>query len=246
MSVGDETKEPQLQPDALFRRCTQLESKFSAALEQSRGQIEVYAEVLGSEAFVYLGGRASEVIERNMGRKHRVVKLCALSDDMFIWVGFRERWAQTQKGKKLSFIEAGVTFHAGRQGELMKPQLMRSEWVGRRGSGRQGNAGHPHWQIDLLETIRNQVEEDFIQRENRFDATYSEESQPNVMAVQSSRDLLDIPFERLHLASAAAWWRGPSVTISHAPATMQELDHWIVGSVSYTRREFLRCKLTDF
>jgi hypothetical protein len=55
--------------------------------------------------------------------------------------------------------------------------------------------------------------------------------------------LLGLTIERMHLASAAPWWRWPIIPIATAPADVAELDRWILGCISYLRQEVQRCKI---
>jgi hypothetical protein len=55
--------------------------------------------------------------------------------------------------------------------------------------------------------------------------------------------LLGLTVENMHLASAARWWRTSDSQVAHAPQTVVDLDHWIIGCVSYLRREAGRCKV---
>jgi len=47
--------------------------------------------------------------------------------------------------------------------------------------------------------------------------------------------------EKMHLASAACWWRPPEVPVAHLPETVADLNRWIIGCVTYLRQEASRC-----
>jgi hypothetical protein len=49
--------------------------------------------------------------------------------------------------------------------------------------------------------------------------------------------------ERMHLASAALWWRSGTVPVAHSPETVPELDRWILGCLGYLRQEVERCRV---
>ena len=155
----------------LDQRCATLTSKFHSALGYQAEPISFVSEIVSTEAIISLGGRASELIERNVGKNHRVVQLCSLSHDLFGWVGFRERWQRSERQKNLRFLDAGFTIHVGKQGEVSKPQIMRSEWVGQRSQNNNDRVGHPHWQIDLLQTVRTRLQ--------RSQPTFTANSQAN-------------------------------------------------------------------
>lgn len=142
-------------------------------------------------------------------------------------------------------MEGGFTLHIGRQGELSKPQILRSEWVSGRSNAFVEQAGHPHWQIDVLETIRVGAPDAPV----RFDAPEAEpaarEFGSEAAAVSAESLLIGLTVERMHLASAALWWRQPSVSVAHVPSTVADLDRWILGCVAYLRREAQRCAILE-
>ena len=236
-----EPAEPTLTATAFSSRCSNLEVKLSEFLEERAGEIACFHNILDRDAVIFLGGRASETIERNTGSNHQVVRLCALSEEVFAWAGFREQWQRLGREKKFRFVSAGFTFHTGRQGELRKPQMMRSEWVSRRSREFHSHIGHPHWQVDVLDTIRRSL--------RQKDAGFGNDSElgdnghfEDVRQTDNvPRTLLNMPFERMHLASAAAWWQPQPVQIAHSPASVAELDRWIIGCIAYTRQELMRC-----
>ena len=234
--------EPTLSANAFPRRCLQLAGKFGELLDQDRGNIAFFPEISDSAAFVVLGGRGSEVIDRNVGPQHRVIKLCALSKDVFAWAGFRERWHRTEKERNFRFESAGFTFHAGREGELWKPQIMRSEWVSQRSNEFRTSVGHPHWQIDVLDSIRLRTPEEpnpFTNGSGNSNLRQFEIGDGNEQMFLS---FCKMPMERMHLASVAPWWNLPNAKIAYSPRNEAELNHWIIGCISYVRQELMRCE----
>jgi hypothetical protein len=223
-----------------------LAAKFSKVLGQTTGQISFIHEFPNAAAFMTLGGLASEVIARNRGKNHPVVPLCSLSDDVSAWVGYRERWQQIGTERSYTFVEGGFTIHVGRPGEISKPQIMRSEWVGRRSSSFGDHVGHPHWQLDVLETARTSIPDVPV----RFDDVPSPapvlEFGAELEAEVSDDLLRGLTIERMHLASAAPWWRQPTAPIANTPADVAELDRWILGCISYVRQEIKRCEIIRF
>lgn len=234
-----ETSEPTLSAAAFDLRCRNLAERFSAALGQPKGNILLSPEILEKRALMSLGGRASEVITRNLGGKHRVLPLCPLSNEFYAWIGFRERWSNEGKEQNYRFEEGGFTLHVGRVGEVAKPQVMRSEWVGRRNAGFGNHAGHPHWQVDVLETVRRTAADApaiFRTNETPVPMEFSPPIDDSGAAL-----LTRFTAERMHLASAAAWWRKPASPIATAPTSVAELDRWNLGCISYLRQEVQRC-----
>ena len=224
-------------------RCSLLSSKFCEELGRERGALSVFPEISDTAAVILLGGRASELIERNTGTKHRVVELCTISDDICAWIGFREQWQRRGRQRKFSFISGGFTIHVGRTGEVYKPQIMRSEWMGLPSTEVGSDVGQPHWHIDLLETAQNSI----TNRPVRFGDNGEEECMKDFRSDTGAEELGDLFFgitiERMHLASYAPWWLGEDANICHSPKTVVELDQWIFGCIAYIRQEIGRCEL---
>jgi hypothetical protein len=105
-------------------------------------------------------------------------------------------------------------------------------------------AGHPHWQLDLLESLaamrgRAEFEPDGVDHVEDFDA---------LVAAPTLGDRLSrLTVERMHLASAAPWWAmqpGPyGAQHLNAPVSQDELTRWFVASVAYLAQELSRCAL---
>jgi hypothetical protein len=235
-----EVPEPQLSAGAFKQRCLRLSSEFSTVIGVPRDQVAFAPEITNTEAAMTLGGRASEVISRNRGRPHRVVPLAPLSDDLVIWTGYREAWQKQGSEQNFRFVDGGFTLHLGRVGEITKPQILRSEWVGRRSRAFVEVAGHPHWQLDVLETIRATTvkppvgfgEPDVPPPVIDFDSAE---------AIEEPHILTALTIENMHLASAAMWWRTPE-KIAHVAETVAELDRWMLGCAAYLRQEVARCQ----
>lgn len=231
--------EPSLSAQAFQQRCLKLAGDFAGLLARDKSQIAFTPEIASQMATMTLGGNLSEVIERNTG-KARVVPLCGLGDDVFAWAGYRERWKKESTEQNFRFMDGGFTIYVGREGELDKPQVLRSEWIGQRNLGFGNAAGHPHWQMDVLESAR-------LHRPSppaRFDdpvGTQAAEEFGSQAAAQPNDILIGLTVERVHLASAALWWKQPSVPIAHALESVAELDRWLLGCVSYLRQEMGRC-----
>ena len=133
-------------------------------------------------------------------------------------------------------------------GDPVKPQLLRLEWPGIRDWDRSGigfqssGAGHPHWQIDLFESLHvtrelTAFEPELVETLEDFD---------KVTAVQSLADRIkNLTFERMHLASAAPWWSDNSAEFEfhhlNAPTDEAALSRWLSAGISYIRQELSRC-----
>ena len=238
-----EAPEPHLSATAFSRRCMQLAVEFGAAVGLSNGELVFAPDFSSTAASMTLAGRASEMITRNRGRSHQVVPLAALSDDVFIWTGYRETWQKHGSEQNYRFVEGGFTLHLGRQGEVTKPQILRSEWVGRRSRAFIDSAGHPHWQLDVLESARATDPTAPIRFDDPAAPQPVVEFNSAATSVNASDLLMGLTVENMHLASAALWWRLPGANVAHLPETVVDLDRWILGCVAYLRQEAARCKI---
>lgn len=239
--ASSEPEEPKLSAVAFERRSKELAIHLARTLDIATGEVSLAYEVASLRAALSLGGRTSETIARNRGKPHRVIPLCRIADDVFAWVGYREHWQREGGEQNFRFIEGGFTLHVGRQGELDKPQILRSEWIGRR-SGMFGNdAGHPHWQLDVLESARQAVVEPARFAEDPADPVEFSSARAEESFGESL--LFGLTVERMHLASAALWWRKPSLPVAHPPESVADLDRWILGCVTYLRQEVRRCAI---
>ena len=221
-----------------------LAREVEATLALAAGKIAFYIEDYGVERYMALGGQASEFAERNAGKGHRVVECCELGDRFYAWIGFQEQWRRVSGKAGSEFIRGSFTAHIGRRGEAQKPQVLRKEWVGR-GSGQyREDIGQPHWQVDVLESLRaanqahrEQVDGAFgeaeVEEVVEFAAGQGEHSDGEMFA--------RMPIERMHLASAARLWVGTSGQLATSPTKVEELDLWILNSLRYIRQEIGRC-----
>ncbi|RWK76105.1 MAG: hypothetical protein EOR51_29960 [Mesorhizobium sp.] len=234
-----EPEEPKLSAAAFQQRSKALAVQLARTLDIATGEVSLPSEIASLQAALSLGGRASEVIARNKGKPHRVIPLCGIANDVLAWIGYRERWERESGEQSFRFIEGGLTLHVGREGALEKPQILRSEWIGRR-SGMFGNyAGHPHWQLDVLESARQAVVEP---------PRFAEANPATPVEFGSAVEepfgeslLFGLTVERMHLASAALWWRKPSLPVAHPPESVADIDRWVLGCVNYLRQEVRRC-----
>jgi hypothetical protein len=235
-----ELEEPKLSIAAFEQRSKALAVQLAQILDMATGEISLPSEISSQQAMLSLAGRASELITRNRG-KHRVIALCRITHDVLAWIGYRELWQRKSDEQKFRFVEGGFTLHVGREGELKKPQILRSEWIGRRSDMFGNNAGHPHWQLDVLESARKAVVEPakFGQSSGipvEFGSVGAEEPHGENL-------LFGLTVERMHLASAALWWRNPSVPIANPPESVADVDRWILGCATYLQQEVRRCAI---
>jgi hypothetical protein len=143
----------------------------------------------------------------------------------------------------------GLTVHIGYVGDPVKPQALRLEWPGIRdwagaGPGFQSpGAGHPHWQVDVLESLAEQnTQTESFELEP---SSVVEEFGAEVIAIPIDKLLLSLTFESMHLASAARWWiaatAGQSKQHINAPSDLASLTRWLTEGVFYIQQELGRC-----
>ena len=204
--------------------------------------LQFHPEYASETAVSELRGSATEATQsRNRGRVTHVAKLCEFGECGYAWISLREKWnyATTRGGRAFyCFESAGITVYAGGEGQADKAQILRAEWAGftDRGDGeayQAGGAAHPHWQIDLLETLREAGTE-----VGRFGEQPPLRQFSALRTIPSLTESLRIaPFERFHFASAANWWRPDSEGCGHqhTPRDADEVLRWVLGSVNYVR-----------
>lgn len=238
-----ETPEPRLSVSAFEQRCKSLALKFAAAVGQPAGAVAFAPDISSTVAVMTLKGRASEVIARNRGGRHQVVPLAILSNEVSVWTGYREAWQRRGAELDFRFVEGGFTLHIGRSGELDKPQILRSEWVGRRSRAFVDLAGHPHWQLDVLESARTTGEPEPARFSDASEFQAAREFDSTSALANGAELLRSFTVENMHFASAALWWRSSGAHVAHLPETVGDLDRWILGCIAYLRQEAERCKL---
>jgi hypothetical protein len=233
----------------LDRRWTALAGLLTASLDRKGRAIRIEAEYLAAGVWIGLRGDGVERIERNRGVAS-VVPLVLLPAGLAAWLGYQEVWDQEGGRAPFAFRQAGLTVHIGEAGDPVKPQLLRLEWPGLRDWDRSGigfqssGAGHPHWQIDLFESLHASGEPPAFEPE-------LVEAVENFDAIASTLSLLEritsLTFERMHLASAAPWWseRPAEFELQHlnAPTDEAALSRWLGAAIGYVRQELSRCAI---
>lgn len=224
----------------------------AASLIQS---VALEGENLGElVAFGVARSAGAERTSRNRGADVFVVPMMDLGNGLFAWLGYREEWSIEIAGKSklFSFRSSGATIHFGFEGVEPKPQMFRAEWAGLvrvdKGWGFQaGDAGHPHWQFDALESLAATgaaedaaIVADLIRADRPEPALrdfgIAVPDIPEVRTVATSRATASI-----HFASAAAWWRPhPADAHAHHPENVQQIHRWLSRTLSYIAVELRR------
>ena len=238
-----EPPEPNLSADAFASRCKTLAVRFGNAVGLARGEVAFAPEIRNTEATMALTGRVSETVARNRGKPHQVVPIASISAETCVWAGYREAWQRQTSQQNFRFVEAGFTLHVGPVGELIKPQILRKEWVGRRSRAFVDLAGHPHWQLDVLESARAEAAEPPLRCGGLTESPEVKEFSSSMPAPTGRALLMGLTVEDMHLASSVMWWNLPGPNVAHTPASVAELDRWLLSSVAYLRQEAGRCRL---
>lgn len=233
----------------LDRRWVTLGALLNSSLNRAGRTITIEAEHQGAGVWTGLRGEGVERIERNRGVAS-VVPFVQLPAGLAAWLGYQEVWDLESGRMPFTFRQAGLTVHVGEVGDPVKPQLLRLEWSGLRDWNRSGvefqspGAGHPHWQVDLFESLHRSREPPAFEPE----VVETIEDFDEIAATPALTDRIAcLAFERMHLASAAPWWSDrPAEFDRHhlnAPSDEAALSRWAGAAIVYLRQELSRCVL---
>lgn len=209
--------------------------------------VAVDAEYLAGGVWTGLRGAVVERIARNRGRAS-VAPLLQLPDNLMAWLGYQEIWDAEMGRSPYVFRQASLTIHLGDVGDPVKPQLLRLEWPGLRDWDRSGvgfqshGAGHPHWQIDVLESLRNKTGP--VQFDPEADVEV-ETFEPSTLTTTLSDRIRALALENMHLASAAPWWQSNPAEFGmhhlNTPDSQEALSRWLTLAIAYIKQELMRC-----
>lgn len=225
-----------------------LTTALGSVLQLTREELRIEPLYQAEGVWAGLVGRACERVTPNRGGPTLVAPLHRLPRGLMAWIGFREMWEASADPRLFTFRQIGLSVHFGHPGDPVKPQAFRSEWPGVKdwtgaGLGFQApGAGHPHWQVDVLETLWREPDEvDFDV--DPADGIESFSSEP----VGSETLLRSVTLERIHFASAASWWAPlPPTARPHqinAPEDEAGLTRWLVACIGYVKQELARIEL---
>lgn len=202
-------------------------------------------------------GPGSEQVRRNRGSLAQVVPLIRITRGMWAWLGLYEEWRFDRNvagARAYAFRSLSMTIHFGLKSDILKPQIFRAEWsgfgvwAGTDASFQGKNAGHPHWQFDVLESLSSDKAEtnaNELLELLRLDEG-SEPVQPaEFMPTGDQQVIADIvsaqKLSRLHFASAASWWRpAPHDAHAHSPERAEQAAVWLDRTIAYTKGELER------
>lgn len=203
-----------------------------------------------------LVGSGCERTERRRGGYTYVAPLVHLGNGLWAWLGFREEWdRERQYGstRRYSFRTAGLTIYFGYRNTEHKPQMFRAEWAGwARWNGAElshqaNDAGHPHWQFDAVEGLKEEGQDESIDtllavlRSEADDVGPREFSPSRVEAGVVREMVVSQEISRLHFASAATWWKAsPEDAHTHVPSAPRDIELWVRRTVDYICNELQR------
>ncbi|HMN14341.1 MAG TPA: hypothetical protein PKD55_18650 [Bellilinea sp.] len=218
-------------------------------------KIEIQVDWNLSPAVAALAGDGCERIERNRGRSGvQVAPIKHLGRGLWVWLSYREEWAYNRQiagRQSFTFRSAAMTVHFGLRFDEYKPQMFRAEWAGWADwdgvdfSFQAGEAAHPHWQFDALESLSEAgaSERAALLREMLADGDQGgvRDFVPQ-LPTDDVRDLVsNQQLSRIHFASAAAWWKAPPhCDHAHNPERVRDLQVWLRHSLSYLDSELDR------
>ena len=235
----------------LDRRWQTLTRLIGEELGLSRRAIQVQGDYLSDGVWAGLVGSSCERILRDRGGPAFVAPLAVLPKGLLAWLGIYEVWGSAGRG--YIFRHLSLTIHFGFEGDPVKPQVFRSEWVGLQtgsdsgGEFESGDIANPHWQFDLGLLIRSYLEEKEDGRANMFSENVLEDFENTITNGNVRELILSATLERLHFASSAPWWKVQEIddkpVYVNAPSDEQSLSRWMVGCIAYLKHELVRCEI---
>jgi hypothetical protein len=236
---------------SLSKRWQLLSNELRARLALGGADIAIQPGYASDTVTAGLIGRVCERVERHRGRAVVAPLASIRAGPLKAWFGYHEVW-EARPGKIYAFHHLSVTVFLGREGELFKAQIFRSEWPGIRcwtpsDIGFQSpGAGQPHWQFDALKTLRDI---DGSERAKSLARVRGDDPPAEVHGDFGLRilrtNLQEAAIERIHFASAAPWWQkqqNPATALHmNAPPDVAALHRWALGCISYIRQEVARC-----
>lgn len=187
--------------------------------------------------------------------------LLRLTGGMWAWLGYQEEWGFQQRvagTRALTFRSLSMTVHFGWKDDLIKPQIFRAEWAGfapwaGKVSGFQGkNAGHPHWQFDVLESLSSEAHDQHAKELLLLLRDEDDDTEGEVKEFEPVADrevITDIiraqKLSKIHFASAAPWWKAPPLgDHAHTPENVQQAQLWVSKTLAYLKEELSRLQTT--
>lgn len=245
--------EPLILPEGKLRQHVDAVGASIRSIINANVGLRIPNSGVGSVAAILIG-EDCERVPRNRGQDVFVAPIRDLGNELWAWLGLQEEWNRegSRKRRQFSFRSIGMTVHFGYRNEVAKPQMFRAEWSGwTKWNGSQhgfqgGNAGHPHWQFDALESLTlglelAQVEDDLERLRSGGTAGIREFGKDGLGKASIEEAVRNRKLSRFHFPSAAAWWmKTPRNLHAHSPTSGNEIEVWAKETLCYTLRELER------
>jgi len=216
-----------------------LMSELAPHLRPLASKVALLPTSVGDQIIASFRGEAVRRAIRHQGAPMPVVPFRDIGGIWIVWLGYREVWVPSTHVSRFTFSSSDLTiFFSMAHGEAFQ-QILRAEWAGpvRDNDGwsfRPSNAGHPHWQIDAIQVLREDAEHQAA-RELLQEAT------PKEFGGIETVPLPEPPWydiARMHLASAMRPWIDG--LIAHGPPGLASIRAWVVNTVSLLDTELAR------
>ena len=214
----------------------QLTSDFGECLGIGKRQATLAASPVGEELVASFIGDAVRRANRLRGNPMPVVPFRKFQDNWEAWIGYREVWVASPRPV---FCSSDITvFFTVSETEVFQ-QIIRAEWVGLAKLGSEWlfnprDAGHPHWQIDAVETIK-------LDADLAAARALLTEAEPREFGATETKELRDPPWyglDRIHFASAMRPWTDKK--IAHGPTELAGIRSWVKETCTLLDIEFGR------
>lgn len=246
----------------LFITETRLSAHFGVISEtlasstDATAKVKIHPEWSVDPLAAGLVGEGCETVSRNRGAQVQVAPMMMLGNGLWAWLSYREEWAPEDpagRTKRYSFRAASLTVYFGYRNSTFKPQMFRAEWAGfAKWDGtnyryQAGDAAHPHWQFDALDSFKKDETAEraatflAVLKSEQGDAVPKEFS-PHAVSQYDVEDLISLKaLSRMHFASAASWWMNtPLDAHAHAPRSQGDIQVWLSRTLSHLAAEISR------
>lgn len=253
-----------LNEEKLKEHFRSIEHLLAAFVEDGELKLDVAREPDGISTGLRNSGPCEKAL-RNRGGETSVAPLYDLGGGISAWFGFREQWRINPRRGAVptySFRSSDLTVFFGRTGILSKPQIFRAEWVGLVASSgdwrfEAGDAAHPHWQFDALETYISEEEQEYarelrdalkgdqaVAQDGELEVKEFETQEPLVPDLSLQEDDVSLlaknrRLSAVHFPSVAKWW-DQEPNHAHYPRNANEIQFWIKRTLRYIKAELSR------
>ncbi len=217
-----------------------LMADLAPRLDQRAAKVHLGPTYVSSQIVTSFTGEAVRRAGRHRGNPMPIVPFQRICSGWEAWLGYRETWTAIAGAKSFTFASSDLTiFLATIESETFH-QILRAEWAGPTKNEHDGwsfkpdDAGHPHWQIDVTETMQKDLEFEAARELLRSSA-------PKEFCA-SDQEVAPVPpwyrIDRMHFASAVRPWVDGFK--AHGPANLASVRAWVVKTVDLLNIELAR------